>query len=593
MRQTSEPNQASWPVGGGRMGERIRAFDWSQTSLGPMEAWPERLRMAVDLVLASPMPMNLLWGPDFVQIYNDGFQPFFGTKHPTSLGQSANECWAEFQHENDLIYARVFAGESVTFENHAWSYARGGEGDLEEAYFTTYCTPARDESGAVAGILTTAFETTQQVKAEAERQQAEQALRVSEAQLQAAVDLVGLSPYGWDPATGALEWDARLKALWGLPPDAHVDQDVWLSGIHPEDRLRVEAAVAECSDPAGDGVYHIEYRVIGIGDGVERWVSTHGRTTFKNGQPVGFVGAAMDITERKRAEQQLRESQERFRNLTNLIPIFVWSVDPVGAITFANEQWFTYTGITDEPPDQWPDLVFAPDERDPNVTNWQRALQTGAAFDIEARIRRHDGAYRWYLTRAVPVRDAEGKVTGWFSAATDIHERKVAEEHRTVLLAELQHRVRNTLAVIRSIARQTAETSETVEDYALHFEGRLNALARVQAAVTRDPTAGIALGLLVSEELLSCAAQEGERFSMSGPDVCLRPKAAETLGLAIHELATNAVKYGALSTPRGHVTVAWLRIPIQSGRGFRFDAGQHSGMKPDTVPINYRTLSPL
>jgi hypothetical protein len=109
------------------MGERIRAFDWSKTPLGPMEAWPERLRMAVDLVLASPMPMNLLWGPDFVQIYNDGFQPFFGTKHPTSLGQSANECWAELQHENDLIYARVFAGESVTFENYAWIYARGGD----------------------------------------------------------------------------------------------------------------------------------------------------------------------------------------------------------------------------------------------------------------------------------------------------------------------------------------------------------------------------------------------------------------------------------------------------------------------------------
>src|SRR3954447_6029332 len=100
------------------------------------------------------------------------------------------------------------------------------------------------------------------------RKQAETVLHASEIRLQSAIDLVGLSPYTWDPATGALEWDARLKAMWGLPPDARVDHDVFLSAIHPEDRPRVEAAIARCTDPAGDGVYALEYRVIGIGDGV-------------------------------------------------------------------------------------------------------------------------------------------------------------------------------------------------------------------------------------------------------------------------------------------------------------------------------------
>ncbi|WP_114949083.1 GAF domain-containing protein [Microvirga calopogonii] len=146
-----------------------------------------------------------------------------------------------------------------------------------------------------------------------------------------------------------------------------------------------------------------------------------------------------------------------------------------------------------------------------------------------------------------------------------------SETQARLLLAELQHRVRNTLAVIRSIAGQTAETSETVADYAMHLEGRIDAFARVQAAVTRDPSAGIDLASLVAEELLTCAAREGKQFRLSGPAVRLQPKAAETVGLAIHELATNAVKYGALASPKGHVTVAWRLEDREGDQRLRID----------------------
>ena len=110
----------------------------------------------------------------------------------------------------------------------------------------------------------------------------------------------------------------------GCPPDAPVDEEVFLSGIHPEDRPRVEAAIAECRDPAGPGTYAIEYRVIGIGDGIERWVSTQGRTTFEHGRPVAFIGAALDITERKRAEAAVRESEERFRQFAENSSNTLW-----------------------------------------------------------------------------------------------------------------------------------------------------------------------------------------------------------------------------------------------------------------------------
>src|SRR4051794_12865698 len=180
--------------------------------------------------------------------------------------------------------------------------------DGGERWMNVSCIPIRDAGGLTSHVVLVVQDVDEQKRAE-------RALRESEARLSAAVDLVGFLPYTLDPGTDALQWDNRLKAMWGLRPDARVDADIFRAGIHPEDRERVEAAIAYCIDPAGDGSYHLEYRVIGIGDGVGRWVSTHGQTFFRGDRAVWFVGAALDITERKRAEERLRESEERFRSV--------------------------------------------------------------------------------------------------------------------------------------------------------------------------------------------------------------------------------------------------------------------------------------
>ncbi|SDH67642.1 PAS domain S-box-containing protein [Bradyrhizobium lablabi] len=141
-------------------------------------------------------------------------------------------------------------------------------------------------------------------------------LRESEARLEAAVDLVKLGRYAWNPQTNELQWDGTLKAMWGLPVGAPVDYDVWRAGVHPDDLARVEAAIQRCADPRGDGVYDIEYRVIGKTDGVERWIATRGQTGFKNGMPVAFYGVALDVTDRKRIEKSLeRRVEARTREL--------------------------------------------------------------------------------------------------------------------------------------------------------------------------------------------------------------------------------------------------------------------------------------
>jgi two-component system CheB/CheR fusion protein len=167
-----------------------------------------------------------------------------------------------------------------------------------------------------------------------------------------------------------------------------------------------------------------------------------------------------------------------------------------------------------------------------------------------------DGSIGWTSSRAVPILDGDGEIVEWFGAASDVTARREAEARQRLLLAELQHRVRNVLAVVRSISRRTAANSETVEQYAAHLDGRLNALARTQAAVTRDPAGGLDLEQIVRDELLAYQARDGQ-LRVEGPEVRLDPKTGESMALAIHELATNSVKYGALSAPDGKLRVTW------------------------------------
>ncbi|SDI17194.1 Two-component sensor histidine kinase, contains HisKA and HATPase domains [Bradyrhizobium sp. Rc2d] len=184
----------------------------------------------------------------------------------------------------------------------------------------------------------------------------------------------------------------------------------------------------------------------------------------------------------------------------------------------------------------------------------RRVLRTLAS--VERELSAPDSGTR-YIVRILPYRSIDNFIAGVVITFIDVTAITRAEERQRLLLAELQHRVRNTLGVVRSIARRSAETSTTVEEYASHLDGRLNAYARTQALVTRDPEGGVDLEYLVVEELLAYNAREGEQMRVSGPKVRFQPKAAETFALALHELATNALKYGALSQSTGRIEITW------------------------------------
>jgi two-component system CheB/CheR fusion protein len=184
----------------------------------------------------------------------------------------------------------------------------------------------------------------------------------------------------------------------------------------------------------------------------------------------------------------------------------------------------------------------------------RRVLRTLASAERE--LTAPDSGTR-YIVRILPYRSIDNFIAGVVITFIDVTAITRAEERQRLLLAELQHRVRNTLGVVRSIARRSAETSTNVEEYAAHLDGRLNAFARTQSMVTRDPEGGVDLEYLVVEELLGYRSLEGDHLHVSGPPVRFQPKAAETFALAMHELATNAIKYGALSEPKGRLDVSW------------------------------------
>jgi two-component sensor histidine kinase len=184
-------------------------------------------------------------------------------------------------------------------------------------------------------------------------------------------------------------------------------------------------------------------------------------------------------------------------------------------------------------------------------------VRSGVPSVHEFRIARPgDGGVRWIKSTAFPLRDEHGHVQRIGGISADITEARQSAGHQAVLLAELQHRVRNIMAMILSITIRTARTAASVQDYANLMTGRLTALARTQALLTRAPNAGADLATIVRDEI-AAHAQHHSQYELAGPKIVLSPKAAEVITLAMHELATNALKHGALSVATGHVTVSW------------------------------------
>ncbi len=267
----------------------------------------------------------------------------------------------------------------------------------------------------------------------------------------------------------------------------------------------------------------------------------------------GFIKIMRDRTAHHVSEQNLKESEARFRLLATSIPQLVFRSLPDGARSWGSPQWEVYAGLSDMESRGfgWLEAIH-PDDREPTRARWQDAQRSGEYY-IEHRIRRSlDGQYRWHQTRAKPAGPSSME---WVGTSADVHEMRGLQDRQQVLLSELQHRTRNLLALVQAIARQTLKVSGSLADFAEQFESRLAALSRVQGILARTDHGPVDLKQIVQAELEAHGA--GAAAETSGPPLDLAPNAAQALALALHELATNAVKYGALQQPAGKLTVKW------------------------------------
>jgi len=190
----------------------------------------------------------------------------------------------------------------------------------------------------------------------------------------------------------------------------------------------------------------------------------------------------------------------------------------------------------------------------------QAALDSGLPKDGEVRV--NEGtSIRWYDLHIEPVRDGSGAIAGLTCSAVDITERKEGEAHLRLLMRELTHRSKNLLAVIQAMARQTARHAGSIDGFLDQFSARLQALARSHDLLVQEEWHGVALAELVRSQLAPYLDRSGAQIAVNGPPVMLRPEAAQSLGLALHELAINAVRFGALSTPSGRISIAWTWQP--------------------------------
>lgn len=261
----------------------------------------------------------------------------------------------------------------------------------------------------------------------------------------------------------------------------------------------------------------------------------------------------------------------------------VWETDPQGSVVEDSPSWREFTGQTREQwlGDGWFDAVH-PDDREEAGRRWRDSISTGRPLDQEVRIRRADGSWCWRRVRAAPVRDEDGRVTRWVGMTSDVSRRKEAEEERELLLGELNHRVKNIFAVIRSLASQ-GDSHPEVERHKAALLARLDALVAAHTLALESSWSSIELAELVGRTLKAYMAERSDAVEIGGEPVRLEARRALSVALALHELATNAAKYGALSVHEGQVRVVW-RIVHADGEQHIVLAWEEHGGPPVQPP---------
>ncbi|MFZ0854483.1 MAG: HWE histidine kinase domain-containing protein, partial [Hyphomicrobiaceae bacterium] len=245
---------------------------------------------------------------------------------------------------------------------------------------------------------------------------------------------------------------------------------------------------------------------------------------------------------RRHNEAALKESERRFRLTADAAPVMVWISGIDKLCTWFNKPWLDFVGRTMEQElgNGWSENVRA-DDFDRCLKTYVDAFDARQSFSMEYRMRRHDGEYRWVLDNGIPLWEPVGKFAGYIGSCIDITERKQAEDQKGLLVAELDHRVKNTLACVAAMAEQTRATSNSMDEFLEVLRGRIRSLANTHSLLSLNRWQGVNLAELVRRELASCM-RDGNTL-IDGPAIDVGADSVQTIAIVLHELTTNAAKY--------------------------------------------------
>lgn len=295
-----------------------------------------------------------------------------------------------------------------------------GPGESHEDHFLDFVyQPIFNSEGAVSGIFVQGHDVT-------DHRRAEEALRESEQRFRLVSESAPVMLWMGDQEGRCVYLNKAQREFWGLNED-EVSGFQWSTTLHPEDQQALFAPFAEGMRNHAPFTSEARFK---RADGEYRIVQTNAQPRFDaSGEFLGMIGVNVDITETRRAETALRESEERFRAIANSIDQLIWATRPDGYHDYFNQRWYEYTGVPEGSTDGagW-NNIFHPDDQERSRKVWRHSLETGEPYHIEYRLRHRSGQYRWVLGRAQPVRDEQGRITRWYGTCTDIHDFKQAQE---------------------------------------------------------------------------------------------------------------------------------------------------------------------
>jgi PAS domain S-box-containing protein len=472
---------------------------------------------------------------------------------PTTIKQ-----WRRFVHPDDLLRIDAALEESRR-TGSVWNaeYRVMQPPDHPHAGETHWVAVEGSTLFDIRGTPVGLFGVTRDIT---QRKQAEQALTERNIQLALAAKAGLVGSYAYDADTEIMRISPGYAAIHGFPEGTvEIARSECLAGVHPEDIGRVKLARSEAFRKQ-QREYSVEYRIIRAGE--FRWVETRCFISYQSDRhPTQVIGVSIDITERKRAEQTLAERDAQLELAQKAARVGCYTYDAIaGTMRFSRASGATYgpsQNTIELTAQQWLARVHRDDVQRLRAEHIRAFKNRQSDLVEEFRVVQEGGEVRWIEARSIISYNHAGRAERMTGVYIDVTERRKAEDQKTLLIAELDHRVKNVLACVAAVAQRTRECSKSPDEFLEELNGRINSLANTHALLSRSQWQGVGVSKLVRSELAFCA--NGQGVLIEGPEVELAAEAVQPVAMVLHELVTNAAKYGALSDGRGQIAIRWRR----------------------------------